>query len=437
MRKADPCFILTLLLTLSIISACRTESTNELGVSALHLPNMDRLFENYHLLDSTKNYEAFAEKLVAANRDLQSSEMYVEAAAMYHLAGMDEEIAPLLHQAIDRGMANPKVLGKFQDLKIDRKSKVWSNLLKRLDSIQNKVQDVSHFSMEMESMSRFWDYFERAQKDSIRAKDILKEFVFEGPRELRDFYVVRYSSLDNMYGQMINAAPDYYTYLKQQFNSDSIHALKSKTAAWMKRFKQIYPQAVFPKVYIVPGILNSGGTATEMGMFVGGDMYGKSEAMPTDGLNDWQKGAIMKFSDLPGLTIHELMHFQQSYKDTVNTQNLLRGVIEEGVCDFLLELSSEEPLKNENLSYLENQQNKEMIMSDLKDELFTGDFSKWLYNGGAIEDRPHDLGYTVGYLITKSYYNQHENKQKAVFELLNTNDFSKILKGSEYAYLLN
>jgi hypothetical protein len=55
----------------------------------------------------------------------------------------------------------------------------------------------------------------------------------------------------------------------------------------------------------------------------------------------------------------------------------------------------------------------------------------------SIEDRPHDLGYTLGYLITKSYFENQEDKQVAVYELLNTDDFTKILKGSDYAYLLD
>ena len=284
-------------------------------------------------------------------------------------------------------------------------------------------------------MNQFWGYFERAKKDTSRARAILKEFVLEGPRELRDFYAVRYNSVDNMYGQMINGAPSYYTYLRRQFNTDSLTALKSKTTQWMERFKKLYPQAVFPKVYVVPGILNSGGTATEIGMFVGGDMYGKSDEMPTDGLNDWQKGAIMKFSDLPKLTIHELMHFQQNYGDTVNSEKVIGGIIGEGVCDFLVELCSGEVLNNENLSYLEEPENRVKILNDLKNDLFTNDFSRWLYNGD-IEDRPYDLGYTVGYLITKSYYQKQPNKQQAIYELLNTSDFTRIVKGSDYAPLL-
>ena len=433
MQRIRITYLLLAPILVVVVCSC---SDNKRPVEELHLPDFNVLFQDYDQLDSTRAYASFADKLIEANRDLKSSEIYIEAASLYHQAGKDDEIASLLHKAIDNGMANPKILSKFQNLKLDKDIQEVKDLNRRLDSIQEKLKDVSHFSMEMESMNRFWEYFERAKKDTANAKSIFKRFIFEGPRELRDFYVVRYNNLDNMYGQMINGAPNYYSYLKEQFNPDSLNALKSKTTGWMQNFKQIYPQAVFPKVYVVPGILNSGGTATEIGMFVGGDMYGRSESMPTDGLNDWQKAAIMKFSDLPGLTIHELMHFQQNYRDTTNADKVIAGVIGEGVCDFLVELCSGEELKNNNLSYLDEPDNLNKILTDLKTDLFTNDFSRWLYNGD-IEDRPYDLGYTMGYLITKSYYENQTNKKRAVRELLNTDDFKKILKGSEFAHLLN
>jgi uncharacterized protein YjaZ len=102
-----------------------------------------------------------------------------------------------------------------------------------------------------------------------------------------------------------------------------------------------------------------------------------------------------------------------------------------------VELASGQELKNANLVYLEKSENRQRILNDLKNDLFQNDNSKWLYNGGSIEDRPHDLGYTLGYLITKSYFENQEDKQVAVYELLNTDDFTKILKGSDYAYLLD
>ena len=420
------------LITLSI--ACKDNA--EKPVAELHLPDINALFENYETLDSIKDYSRFADKLVKANEDLQSSQIYIEAASLYHQDGKIDRVIELLHKAIDRGMANPKIISKYEGLDEKLDSSDGRLLEQRLDSIHEKLTDVSHFGLEMEAMNLFWPYFERAGKDTANAKSIFKKFIFEGPPELRDFYVVRYLNLDNMYAQMINAAPDYYKYLKGQFNPDSLIALKLKTSDWMRNFKKIYPEAVFPKVFVVPGILNSGGTATEMGMFVGGDMYGRSDTMPTQGLNDWQKGAIMNFDELPKLTIHELMHFQQRYADAENVETVMGGIIAEGVCDFFVELSSGVELRNENLVYLEDPDNMKKILDDLREDLLTEDNSRWLYNGENIKDRPHDLGYTLGYLISKSYYENHDDKRQAIYNLLNTNDFTSILKGSTYAFIL-
>ena len=76
------------------------------------------------------------------------------------------------------------------------------------------------------------------------------------------------------------------------------------------------------------------------------------------------------------------------------------------------------------------------ILEELKNDLYSTDNSKWLYNGGSIEDRPHDLGYTMGYLISKSYYQNHPDKKEAVYQLLNTDNIESIYLGSDYAYLM-
>lgn len=405
-------------------------------VADAYLPDIDQLFEEYYVLDSLGEREELGKLLVRENRDLKSSELYLIAAWAYEGAGRADSVLSLIHRAIDRGMANPKILGKFRKTAFAADDPEYERLLKRLDSIEAALSHVGHFGVELEAMEAFWPYFDRALADTTRARRELRAFILEGPRELRDFYTVRYGSIDQMYGQMINGAPDYYRYLKQQFNPDSIHVLKSRTTRWMERFQELYPQAVFPKVFVVPGILNSGGTATEMGLFVGGDMYGRSADMPTEQLTDWQRGAIMGFSDLPALTLHELMHFQQNYRDTLMNESVLAGIIGEGVCDFLVELSSGQPLDNENLRYLEDRENHHRIFADLREDLFGTDNSRWLYNGGSIDDRPHDLGYTVGYLICKSYYRNRDDKQQAIYELLNSSDLVSIVRQSDYAYIL-
>ncbi|MBT8223625.1 MAG: DUF2268 domain-containing protein [Eudoraea sp.] len=426
---------LAFILLLLGIGACRTYEEPPIG--DLHLPDIVALFELSEKQElSKKEFKFLGDTLIAANQDLQAAQLYVEAASFYHQAGTSKKTVAALHQAIEKGMANPKILGRFPGIEESLEFPEGQRLKQRLDSIKQQLEQVSHYKLEMRAMDHFWPYFDSALNDTSKAREELKKFLLQGPPEIRDFYVVRYGNLDLMYGQMINATPDYYRYLKTHIHPDSLQALQATTRKWMKNFKDLYPQAVFPKVFIVPGILNSGGTTTEMGMFVGGDMYGRSADMPTDGLSDWQKNSIMNFEQLPGLTIHELMHFQQSYKDTLNVDKVMGAIIGEGVCDFLVELSSGVPLQSDNLSYLEDPDNMNFILRELKNDLYNSDNSKWLYNGGSIEDRPHDLGYTLGYLISKSYFQNHPDKIQAVHDLLNTENFEVIYKGSNYSFLL-
>ncbi|MDX1331608.1 MAG: DUF2268 domain-containing putative Zn-dependent protease [Robiginitalea sp.] len=434
-----PCLVIALLGAFFLVAACEDPQDDKVPVDYrdAFLPEMEGLFNEYQKLQDFGSYGALGDTLRRANKDLQASELFVQAAFAYWEAGDMAAATTMLHRAIDRGMSNPKILEKFPETDQEPAGDSWDQLLGRLDSIQTQLRKPANFELKTASMEAFWPHFERAMKDTSEARRHLKAFIFEGPPEVRDFYVVRYGSIDHMYGQMVNASPNYYRYLKTRFQPDSLKVFCNTILESMKRFQELYPGAVFPKVYIVPGILNSGGTATEMGMFLGGDMYGRSPEMPVDDLTDWQEGAIMEFSDLPRLTMHELMHFQQNYRDKTHDETLLSAVIQEGVCDFMVELCSGEPMENENLAFLSDPANEAWIFGEFREELMGDDTSKWLYNGGSIEDRPHDLGYTLGYLISKSYYQQSPDKKKAVNELLNTDDFLKIVKDSEYAYLLD
>ena len=431
-------FVFALLGGVLFLTGCRDTQPNPApgNYQDAFLPEMDGLFNEFQKLQDLGSYEVLGDTLMSANKDLQASELYVQAAFAYWEAGDADAAAAMLHRAIDRGMSNPKVLEKFPESQQEPTGASWDQLKKRLDSIQAQLQKPSNFDLKTASMEAFWPYFEKAMADTSQARRHLKAFIFEAPREVRDFYVVRYGSIDNMYGQMINAAPNYYRYLKTRFHPDSLKVFRKTILKSMKQFQELYPQAVFPKVYIVPGILNTGGTATEMGMFLGGDMYGRSPQMPVEDLTDWQEDAIMEFAELPRLTMHELMHFQQNYRDTTHGQTLLSAVIQEGVCDFMVELCSGNPMVNENLTFLSDPSNEAWIFGEFQEELLGDDTSKWLYNGGSIEDRPQDLGYTLGYLICKSYYEQSPDKKEAIAELLNTDDFMKIVKNSDFAYLL-
>ena len=106
----------------------KAHKSDDAEITALYLPDLDLLYPDYESVDSTKAYAKLANKLIRENRDLQSSQMYIDAAWFYNKAGYVDSVAIMLHRAIDRGMANPKILQKFSILDTIPDSPIWNRL---------------------------------------------------------------------------------------------------------------------------------------------------------------------------------------------------------------------------------------------------------------------------------------------------------------------
>ena len=94
------------------------------------------------------------------------------------------------------------------------------------------------------------------------------------------------------------------------------------------------------------------------------------------------------------------------------------------------------PIRRSNIQYLADPQNMQFVLDELKKDIYGHDLRNWMYNGGYIKDRPPDLGYAIGYLICKSYYERSEDKKAAIYELLNTANFKVIIESSEFSSVL-
>jgi hypothetical protein len=64
---------------------------------------------------------------------------------------------------------------------------------------------------------------------------------------------------------------------------------------------------------------------------------------------------------------------------------------------------------------------------------FLRNASQWVYNAATSKDRPGDLDYYVGYLVTRCYYKNARDKRQAVYDILNIPDARAFLEKSGYA----
>lgn len=370
----------------------------------------------------------------------QSSELFVYSAWQFEEAGKIDSALIAVKKAVEYGMNSPYVLDKLGIKNNNKNSKFRKEVDLLLENIKLKNYSVDNFEIVTESINSFWSYFDKAMKDKVNAKKYLSEFICDGSFAIKDYYHIRYENVDNMHRIWIDENADYFSYVKDYITSDKLEKVSKEAKQMMVKFSKIYPNAVFPKTYIVPDLINGSGTLTELGLYIGIEMFAKSDNMPLDNLSDWEILTITEFENMKFDLVHELMHFQQSYSDTESKDLLLGKLIEEGVCDFLVSLLTDtnqvSPGVKRNLDYLEKPGKFEFLMNELKRDIYSEDLSKWMHNGGGITDRPSNLGYTMGYLICKSYYENSNDKEKAIFELLNTNDFKKIIKESEFKEIL-
>ena len=131
--------------------------------------------------------------------------------------------------------------------------------------------------------------------------------------------------------------------------------------------------------------------------------------------------------------VHEYAHVQQARKAAALVDlpqyTVLQGSLLEGAAEFVTELITGS-VAYTGLPAMAKGREKELETAFLKDQDKT-DLSDWLYNGTLT--KPGDLGYWVGYRITKAYYLRATDKQRALREILEMTDAKAFLAASGWS----
>lgn len=270
----------------------------------------------------------------------------------------------------------------------------------------------------------FWKAYDKAKPENSLYV-FRDEYIRKGSIGLKDFTLRRIGSSCELV-DTIDARPKYYASLRDV--SLKAHMFKEPMRSAFRKLKEIYPDALFPDVFLVIGRMNSGGTFTENALLIGVEMYGMTPTTPKDELSDWHKQVLKPIDEIPYIVAHELIHYQQKFPK--GDRVLLNSVIGEGSADFIAELIAGKHI-NHHLHEYGNPKERELWL-ELKQSMASNDASLWLYNGGKIKDRPADLGYYMGYKIAESYYKNATDKKQAVRDILEIKDFNAFLKASRY-----
>lgn len=270
-------------------------------------------------------------------------------------------------------------------------------------------------------LDNFWKAFEKAKPNYDPA--IFQElYINPGSKGVEGFMEGRIVSAKNL-AKEVATHPKYFETLKQ--STDQIAGMKQQIVASLVKLKDYYPNAIFPPVYFVIGGLSSGGTSSDDGLIIGAEMYGLTPTVPKEELDDWLQTVIKPVAEVPHIVAHELIHFQQSY----DGGTLLNACLKEGSADFIAELISGKHI-NQHVHDFANPHERE-LWEEFKTRMLKDDYSGWLYSSSP--GRPNDLGYWMGYQISKAYFDKSTDKKVAVAAILNIKDEEKFLEESGYA----
>src|SRR5205085_9302792 len=179
-------------------------------------------------------------------------------------------------------------------------------------------------------IGNFWRAYDLAAKETDKAKRIAifqTEYLDKGSPGLKDFLRLRIKSAENLVN-MIDRMPKYYASIRPQ--TFQVQRMEKRMRAAFEKFKSIYPAAVFPDVYFLIGVTNSGGTTGPSGLLIGTEMYGKTAKTPMDELNDWLRVVLSTVDNVPAIVAHESCHYNQHYNSAPNQRHLLGKSLQEG-----------------------------------------------------------------------------------------------------------
>lgn len=269
-------------------------------------------------------------------------------------------------------------------------------------------------------IDNFWEAFEAARPD-FNPEAFQTLYLDKGSKGVKGFIPGRIKNAENL-ARRVKGRIRYYSSIKS--STDKIPGMKDDIRKSLVKLKELYPEAIFPPVYFVIGAMSSGGTSSDDGLIIGAEMYGMTAETPKEELNDWLLTVLKPVEEVPHIVAHELIHFQQTY----DGGTLLQACLKEGSADFIAELISGKHI-NGHVHDFANPKEKELWL-EFKEKMLEKNYDGWLYSPSP--GRPNDLGYWMGYQITKAYYDKAKDKQLAIRDILTIKDENKFLRASGY-----
>ncbi len=265
----------------------------------------------------------------------------------------------------------------------------------------------------------FWKAYDEVvqSKDSLEQIKLMDSLYFKnGSPGLHAINEARRYTAES-YVDAINAYPQFWNSVRTKTLDADKYA--NEINVGIEKLRQIYPELKPANIYFTIGALRTGGTTLSDKVLIGTELALADSTTITSELNeDFPHLSPYFMSNDPNRSIvftniHEYVHTQQ---DTTIANSLMSKTLIEGVAEFVAELALNTVSPTESVVFGKN--NDKWIKNAFVKEMFTEFEVMWFWGYANNQFNMGDLGYYVGYAISKSYYDHAEDKKQAIKEMI-------------------
>jgi len=285
-------------------------------------------------------------------------------------------------------------------------------------SIQLSAQKSEVVNIVTEDIANFWiayDKISSTQDSTLQLKHLQKYYLDKGTPGLSGIIRARRYSAEE-YIEAINKYPGFWSSVRK--NTQGVSTYAQRIQDGINGFKVLYPDYRDAKVYFEIGVFRTPGTTIDGMVLIGAEMAMTNENTDVSefppALNYFKNYTRLNpINDLAFLNIHEFVHTQQN---APWAYDLLSQSLFEGSAEFIAELASGQRSIQPAIAY--GTQNDTQVKEAFIKEMFSPHYYNWIWNSANNQFNTRDLGYYVGYAISKKYYDQSKDKKLALKTLI-------------------
>ncbi len=279
-------------------------------------------------------------------------------------------------------------------------------------------------------IDNFWKAYDKvvSTKDTTLQKKYLADlYIDKGTEGLKSLMQLRRYSLDE-YRRIILDYPKFWKSIRPNINSAKKYFPGIKKN--IEKLRQLYPALQPSTIYFAVGAFRTNGTIDGHKILIGAEQAMSDKKVGISEVPDFVKEFNTLYnpiSDLEFLCTHEYIHTQQ--KQIVD--NLLTYCLYEGIPEFLATIVTGKQSYVSAVGYAEK--NPTQVRNRFEEEMFMPSKTfDWLWSSNKVFGE-RDLGYGVGYLVAKGYYEKATDKKKAVAAMIEL-DFSNEKEVENYVH---